>query len=83
MARGRVAELIVGDSEDRPIVALLALVEVDSSSDSTWRSPLLPTDLYAADIVRTVAVAKKSTKVHEWQMNVRLNAGRRNTKLQL
>jgi len=64
IARGRGAELVVGDSDDRPIVALLALEEVDSSSDSTWRPPLLPTDLYAVDILRTAAMGKRSTKVH-------------------
>jgi hypothetical protein len=47
---------MVGDSDDRPIVALLVLEDVDSSSDSTWRPPLLPTDLYAIDISRVGAM---------------------------
>lgn len=54
---------MVGDSDDRPIVALLALEEVDSSSDSTWRPPLLPTDLYAVDILRAVVMGRRSVEM--------------------
>ncbi len=56
MASGTGAELIVGDSEDRPMVALLPSEDVDSSSDSSWRSPLLPTVLYAVDILQMCIV---------------------------
>lgn len=41
----------MGDSDERPIVALLALEDVDWSSDSAPISSLLPTALYAVDIV--------------------------------
>ncbi len=45
---------MVGDSEDRPMVALLVSEEVDSSSDSACKSPLLSTALYAVDILGIV-----------------------------
>jgi hypothetical protein len=45
IARGEGEELVVGDSDDRPTVALLAMEEVDSSSESGPRPSLPSRDL--------------------------------------
>lgn len=52
MASGTGGEFMVGDSDERPMVALLASEVVDSLSESAGRSSLLPTNLYAADILQ-------------------------------
>lgn len=46
-------DVVVGDSDDRPIVALLALEVTESSSVSISRPSFLPRDLYAVDIVQS------------------------------